>query len=52
MNKISLAVNYCHKRHVVHRDLKPENIVLVSNTQIKIIDFGTAEEFDPEEGIT
>jgi serine/threonine protein kinase len=37
---------------VVHRDLKPENIVLVSNTQIKIIDFGTAEEFDPEEGIT
>jgi calcium-dependent protein kinase len=52
INQILLAVNYCHKRHVVHRDLKPENIVLVSNTQIKIIDFGTAEEFDPEEGIT
>lgn len=35
----------------MHRDLKPENIVLEKGLNIKIIDFGTATEFDPEEGL-
>lgn len=40
------AVAYIHSRGIMHRDLKPENILLsskVSNTEIKISDFGLAK---------
>ena len=42
---------YCHERSICHRDLKPENLLVddQDNDQIKIIDFGTAQEFDPDE---
>jgi calcium-dependent protein kinase len=39
-----------HSQNVVHRDLKPENILLEANkdySQVKIIDFGTAEILEP-----
>ena len=44
------VISYCHNRNIVHRDLKPENIMLESEKSyedIKIIDFGTAQVFDP-----
>lgn len=34
--QILVAVEYCHKRHVVHRDLKTENLLLDSKNNIKI----------------
>merc|ERR1712032_40757 len=40
------AVAYIHSKGIMHRDLKPENILLaskVSNTEIKISDFGLAK---------
>lgn len=40
------AVNYLHQQHIVHRDLKPENIMLDDANFIKLIDFGTAREFE------
>lgn len=33
------ALAYLHRRGIVHRDLKPSNI-LVSNGQVKLVDFG------------
>jgi calcium-dependent protein kinase len=44
------VISYCHNKNIVHRDLKPENIMLESEKSyedIKIIDFGTAQVFDP-----
>lgn len=44
------VISYCHNKNIVHRDLKPENIMLESEKSyedIKIIDFGTAQVYDP-----
>ena len=44
------CVSYCHSKNIVHRDLKPENVMLEkekSFDNIKLIDFGTAQVFDP-----
>jgi len=50
MKQILNAVNYMHNKFIVHRDLKPENIMLISKSnskfEIKIIDFGTAKQFE------
>ena len=47
---------YLHQRNIAHRDIKLENIMFVSDDEdelaIKVIDFGFACEFDPEEGMS
>lgn len=56
MRQVFRGINYCHANNVVHRDLKPENLLLESNVtseslggknmKIKIIDFGTSQQFE------
>jgi len=51
MEQVLSAVYYCHKNQISHRDLKPENILLEGNDRVKVIDFGTAMEFNPDVGM-
>ena len=44
--QIILSIEYIHKKKISHRDIKPENILLTeNNTQLKIIDFGLANNY-------
>ena len=57
MKQLFSVLAYCHAQKVVHRDIKPENILIESGKQIeeltiKVVDFGTAQVFDPNEKMT
>lgn len=45
--QIGSALEYCHKNNVVHRDLKIENILISHTGNIKIIDFGLSNLYNP-----
>lgn len=40
--QIYQAIVFCHNNGIMHRDIKPENVLLISETHIKITDFGWA----------
>lgn len=45
--QILQAVEYLHNRRVLHLDLNPDNIMVTSLNAIKIVDFGSAQSFNP-----
>lgn len=45
--QILQGVEYLHNRRVLHLDLKPENIMVTNLNTIKIVDFGSAQSFNP-----
>lgn len=50
VRQILEAMSYCHGVNIVHKDLKPENLLLQEKDNVeyvKVIDFGTAQRFDP-----
>ncbi len=51
MLNIVEAVDYMHTKGIVHLDLKPENILIDGQDQIKIADFGTAQQVSQNQKI-
>ncbi|KAK5847906.1 hypothetical protein PBY51_016998 [Eleginops maclovinus] len=45
--QILQGVEYLHNRRVLHLDLKPDNIMVTNLNVIKIVDFGSAQSFNP-----
>lgn len=41
------AIDYINRQGVAHRDIKPENILLDANNNLKLIDFGLSNTFQP-----
>ncbi|KAM6893731.1 striated muscle preferentially expressed protein kinase-like [Xenentodon cancila] len=41
------ALEYLHNHRVLHLDLKPDNIMVTNLNIIKIVDFGSAQSFNP-----
>ncbi|KAJ8012453.1 hypothetical protein DPEC_G00042940 [Dallia pectoralis] len=41
------GLDYLHNRRILHLDIKPENIIITYMNVVKIIDFGSAQTFNP-----
>jgi hypothetical protein len=38
------AISYAHRHKILHRDIKPENIIISKAGQLKLLDFGIAQD--------
>ncbi|XP_055472559.1 striated muscle preferentially expressed protein kinase isoform X2 [Psammomys obesus] len=42
------GLDYLHSHHVLHLDIKPDNLLLAADNALKIVDFGSAQPYNPQ----
>ncbi|MFZ1292488.1 MAG: serine/threonine-protein kinase [Melioribacteraceae bacterium] len=42
--QIVKSLDFAHSKNVIHRDIKPENILVNENSEVKLTDFGLAQD--------
>jgi serine/threonine protein kinase len=42
MSQVADGLHYAHQRGIIHRDVKPANIMLLTDSTVKVLDFGIA----------
>ncbi len=45
---ITYSLEYIHNQSIIHRDIKPENIVFDEQGYLRVIDFGIARIWNPD----
>lgn len=45
--QILQGLEYLHNHRILHLDIKPDNIMVTNLSVIKIIDFGSAQSYNP-----
>lgn len=44
ISQLLQAIKHCHANNILHRDLKPENILISPTGEVRLVDFGLADQ--------